>query len=71
MLNRDANNPIHADGAARVSVPDGAPDWITPDLIVDTLNTWQSHFPEALTAEDAVEILLNVARFLDAMEFDP
>ncbi len=70
MLRRDANNPIHADDTARVSVPDDAPDWITPDLIADTLNTWQSHFPEALTAEDAVEILLNVARLFDAMEFD-
>ena len=70
MLRRDAKNAMQADGAARVSVPGGSPDWITSDLIAETRNTWQSHFPEALTAEDAVEILVNVARFLDVMEFD-
>jgi hypothetical protein len=62
---------MSAPAAATDGAPGGTADWITPDLIADTLDTWQSHFPEALTADDAVEILINTARLLDALEPDP
>lgn len=49
-------------------VPAGAPAWVTPELIRSTLDCWQSHFDEALTPEDALEILLNAAHLLDQLE---
>ena len=56
---------------ADIVVPAGAPDWITADLIADTLDTWQPHFPEALTVDDALEILLDAARLIDFLESEP
>ncbi|MFW6039433.1 MAG: hypothetical protein ACOC9P_03045 [bacterium] len=51
-------------------VPAGAPTWVTPELIGATLDCWQSHYHEALTPEDALEILLNTAHLLDLLEED-
>ncbi len=47
------------------SLPSGVPDWITPELVQDTLDTWQAYYRQALTESDAVEILRAVGRFLD------
>lgn len=46
-------------------VPDGAPDWVTAELIADTLETWQPYYQITLTTEEALEIILSVGRFLD------
>ncbi len=45
----------------------GLPDWITPELIVETREVWQPHYDKQLTEDDAVEILLGVATLLDAL----
>jgi len=50
-----------------VKVPPGTPRWITEELIADTLRVWQPYYPEALTAEDAIEILVNVTNFFKAL----
>lgn len=42
---------------ADVQLPPGAPDWISPDLLGETIQTWQPKSSTQLTAEDAVEIL--------------
>lgn len=42
----------------------GLPDWITPELIVETLAVWQPHYDKQLTDDDAIEILLGVATLL-------
>ena len=49
------------------AVPPGAPKWITPDEIEDTLRVWQPSYRQLLTAEDALEILMNVRNLLDVM----
>jgi hypothetical protein len=54
----------------RASVP-GAPAWITPDLIADTLETWQPYYAARLTEGDALEILLAVGRLTDALGDSP
>jgi hypothetical protein len=36
------------------------PGWITPELIAETLTTWQPYYPEPLTNDDAVEMLLTI-----------
>lgn len=46
--------------ATLTSVPRGAPSWVTEELIIDTLDTFQPHYAEKLTNEDALEIPLNV-----------
>lgn len=51
-----------------ISVPSGAPPWVTPELIAATLRTWQPRYHEKLTSLDALEILLNVARIFEILE---
>lgn len=41
--------------------------WITPDLIAETIEVWQPKYAQALTEQDAIEILLNVAALFDAL----
>lgn len=45
----------------------GLPDWITPELIAETLDVWQPRYDKQLTDDDAVEILQGVAALLDAI----
>jgi len=46
----------------RLSVPAGAPVWVTRDMIVATVETWQPYYPEEITEEVALEIILTFAR---------
>lgn len=48
-------------------VPPGAPKWITGNEIEDTLRVWQRYYRQLLTADDALEILINVHNLLDVM----
>ena len=48
-------------------VPPGAPKWITPEEIEDTIRVWQPKYRQLLTAKDALEMLLNVRSLLDAL----
>jgi hypothetical protein len=48
-------------------VPPGAPSWITPDLIADTLRVWQPYYRTPLTAEDALEMIMNVGQLFDVL----
>lgn len=43
------------------------PDWITPDLIAETIEVWQPKYEKRLTDQDAIEILLEVSALLDAL----
>lgn len=62
------DQPSPCDGHDR---PRALPAWITPDLIRDTLQTWQPHYGDALTEADAVTILQSVGRLIDALEDSP
>ena len=48
-------------------VPLGAPSWITPDDIDETIQVWQPRSKKPLTPDDAVKILVNVLQLLTAM----
>jgi len=50
------------------AAPTGAPRWITPELLADTLETWQPYYAEELTVADSLEILMSVSRLLDALQ---
>ena len=49
----------------RYRIPDGAPAWVDRELIASTIETWQPQYDEPLTEEDALEILLGLARLMD------
>lgn len=50
-----------------IKPPPGAPGWATPELLHDTIETWQPYYPERLTVADALDILLAVSRLVDAI----
>lgn len=43
------------------------PDWITEDLITETLAVWQPHYEERVTDRQAIEILLSVGNLFDVL----
>ena len=45
----------------------GLPDWISSDLVAETITVWQTKYVRALTEQDAIEILSNVAALFDAL----
>lgn len=42
-------------------------DWMTDDLLQKTLAVWSEVYEQPLTTDDAVEILMNVKRFSEAL----
>lgn len=54
-----------------VAPPAGSPSWVTAEIIADTIATWQPYFREALTAEDALEILQDVGHLVDILGNGP
>jgi len=50
-----------------VVIPNGAPPWITEQLIEKTLEVWQPYYSYRLTSEDALVIIKNVGRLFDSM----
>jgi len=42
------------------------PDWITSELLAETVNVWQPFYAEGLTEVEAIEILLAVGHLFDA-----
>ena len=53
---------------ASAPISSGASRWVTPELIADTIATWQPYYDDPLTVEDAVQILLSVAQLVDVLE---
>ena len=51
----------------QVRVPPGAPEWVSPELIEQTLRIWQPYYDNQLVAEDALEIIVNVGRLVGAL----
>jgi hypothetical protein len=51
----------------QASMLEGAPAWVTEQLIASTLRVWQPFYNESLTAADALEILLGVGQLLDVL----
>jgi hypothetical protein len=48
----------------RVSLPPGTPNWITPELVEQTLAVWQPRYQCSLSVEDAVAILMGAERLV-------
>jgi hypothetical protein len=49
------------------AVPPGAPAWVTAELIRQTLRVWQIRYPHRLTADDALSMIVAVARLSECI----
>ncbi len=56
--------------AQAVRVPAGAPEWVTAELIADTVETWQPYYAADLTDDKSVAILQSVARLAQLLSVD-
>jgi hypothetical protein len=56
-----------ADGARSSILPAGTPDWITSELVEQTIRVWQPYYGPVVTPEDAVTMILNVGRLFDVL----
>ncbi len=66
---RRKNSPPR-DEQSEVRVPAGAPRWVTAELIEHTLRVWQRYYDHPLTAKEALEIILNTGRMVEALTDD-
>ena len=59
----------HTDEPPRptTQVPAGAPAWVTPELIEQTLRVWQPFYQHQLIPNDALEIIRGVAGIVDVL----
>lgn len=55
------------EGVRPCVVPAGTPDWITAELIEQTIRVWQPYYPDILTPEEAVTMIRNVGRLYRAL----
>ena len=61
------NSPPERPQDDTVRTFDGKPAWITPELVKETLQTWQPRYNAPLTEADAVEILHAFGRLLERL----
>ncbi len=67
MCRSDPPNDCGAAGDVPASiVPAGTPDWVTPELIAETIRIWQPYYEARLTPDDAATMILNVGRLYEA-----
>jgi hypothetical protein len=61
--------PIPSEGAFQSSAasPISTPPWVTPGLIEQTIRVWQPYYPQPLTADDAIAMILNVGTLWRAL----
>lgn len=52
--------------APSVAVPAGAPRWVTPELLADTIRVWQPYYG-GLTPLDALNMIVNVSNLFDVL----
>ena len=62
--------PRHADRSPKqpsLTVPVGAPQWVTVELIEHTIRVWQPFYQHQLIPNDALEIIRGVAGMVDVL----
>ncbi len=68
MTRKSSNTSQSTEGAERTfSVPAGAPDWVTVELLRQTWHVWQPYYREPLKDHDLLEMILGVGRMLDLL----
>jgi hypothetical protein len=62
----DHSQQTQADEYAEIAAAcRGAPTWITPEAVRDTLQVFRPYYKEGLTVSDALEILINTGNLFD------
>ena len=51
----------------RSIVPVGAPDWITAELVEETIRVWQPYYEAVISPEEAVTMIQSVGRLYQAL----
>lgn len=60
--------PIHSDRSPPpLTVPAGAPHWVTVELLEHTLRVWQPFYPDQLIPVDALEIIMGADRMFELL----
>lgn len=52
----------------QLQLPAATPEWVTRELVALTLRVWGPRYRVPLSVEDAVEIILNVARLYSVVQ---
>jgi hypothetical protein len=52
---------------AKCIVPAGTPDWITAELIEQTIRVWQPYYQAIVTPEEAVTMIQTAGRLFQAL----
>lgn len=50
-----------------ITIPDGIPSWITPELMAETVETWQPYYNHPLTPQEIADIIQNIGQLFDVM----
>ena len=50
-----------------LSVPPGAPSWVTVELMRETFRTWQPFYEKALIPEELLAIIMSVGQLVDVL----
>jgi hypothetical protein len=56
-----------SDDTKRIVVPPGLPEWVTSDLIEETMRVWQPFYPTPLTVDEGIGIILSASRLLEVL----
>jgi hypothetical protein len=57
-----AGPPKEPRGTRAEAMPPGTPDWVTMDLVRETVRVWQPYYSEPISFDGAVTILTRVGR---------
>ncbi len=61
------NPPDRSPKPPPLTVPAGAPQWITVELLEHTIRIWQPFYPDQLISEDALEIIMGADRMFELL----
>ena len=50
-----------------LTLPAGAPQWVTIELIEHTIRVWQPFYRDQLIPEDALEIIMGIGRMVEVL----
>lgn len=67
MVRRSYSGKKASPAACANPVPPGAPNWVTPKLVEQTIRVWQPYYSDPLTPETALAIIQSVGRMIEVL----
>ncbi len=62
--------PIYSDHSPKpppLTIPSGAPPWVTVELLEHTIRVWQDFYQDQLISEDALAIIMGADRMFELL----